>query len=123
MSVALIATKLNISSIWELFLNMLGLTTGSLAGIFALGILTTRANGVGAILGLVSGLATIYAVTLHTSVNPLLYGAVGVISSFGFGYLFSLLFKPQQVSGLTIYSLNKNSSVTDDRKCSLVVAS
>jgi Na+/proline symporter len=106
MGVALIAVRLNIQSIWETFLNVLGLTTGALAGLFALGIFTRRANGPGATLGLAAGIFTILAVSLNSSLNPLLYGAVGVLSTFVFGYVFSLPFPAGATAGLTIHSLD-----------------
>jgi Na+/proline symporter len=106
MCVALAAVGMDIRSIWELFLNVLGLTTGALAGVFALGILTTRANGAGATIGLVASIATICIVSFCTALHPLMYGAVGVCSAFGFGYFFSLFFPPQLVDGLTIHTSN-----------------
>ena len=104
MSVALLAARLDVRSIWELFLNTLGLTTGALAGVFTLGMITRRANGTGATLGLIAGVASIFITGLYTPVHPLLYGAVGVTSTFCLGYLFSLLFRQTQTEGLTIHS-------------------
>ena len=103
MSVALIATTLDITSIWEIFLNMLGLTTGALAGVFALGIFTRRANSLGATLGLIAGIATIAAGIITSAIHPLLFGALGVVATFTFGYLFSLPFSPPSVEAVTVH--------------------
>jgi solute:Na+ symporter, SSS family len=117
MTVALLAMRLNIQSIWEIFLNVLGLTTGALAGLFSLGIFTRRANATGATLGLAAGVTTLYFVTMHTHVHPLLYGAVGVIGTFVFGYLLSLPFPTPSVEGLTIHSIR-----TATRECGAISA-
>jgi solute:Na+ symporter, SSS family len=105
MSVALLAMTLSIQSIWETFLNVLGLTSGALAGLFALGIFTRRANATGATLGLFAGAATILFACLYSPIHPLLYGAVGVVSTFVFGYAFSLPFPVPASAGLTIHSV------------------
>jgi SSS family transporter len=107
MSVALLAVTLKIESIWQTFLNVLGLTTGALAGLFALGIFTRRANGTGASLGLLMGVACVLLVSTATSIHPLLYGAVGVCSTFLLGYVFSLPFPQKPLEGLTIYTLRR----------------
>lgn len=90
MSVALVASRLDIRSIWDLFLDILGLTSGVLAGLFTLGMLTRRANGFGATLGLIIGLATVLLARGYSSLHPLLYGAIGVLCTFFAGYLCSL---------------------------------
>jgi Na+/proline symporter len=107
MSVALLAMTLKIESIWQMFLNVLGLTTGALAGLFALGIFTRRANGAGATLGLLAGVACVLTVSMATPIHPLLYGAVGVCSTFLLGYVFSLPFPEMPLEGLTIYTLRR----------------
>jgi solute:Na+ symporter, SSS family len=90
MSVALIASRLDIRSIWDLFLDILGLTSGVLAGLFTLGMLTRRANSFGATLGLIIGLATVLVARGFSTLHPLLYGAIGVLCTFIAGYLCSL---------------------------------
>jgi solute:Na+ symporter, SSS family len=84
---------------------VLGLTSGALAGLFALGIFTRRANATGATLGLFAGAATILFACLYSPIHPLLYGAVGVVSTFVFGYAFSLPFPATSSAGLTIHSV------------------
>lgn len=107
-SVALIAVGADIRSIWELFINMMGLTTGILAGLFTLGILTRRANGTGATLGLGASLVAVLAAFLASPVHPMMYGVIGVLGAFGFGYLFSLPFEGQPLEGLTIYTTRQD---------------
>jgi Na+/proline symporter len=105
---ALILDKYPVESIWELFLNIIGLTTGILAGLFSLGILTTRATGAGAVMGVLISIATLIIVGLTHIVHPLMFGFVGVTSTFIGGYLMSLLGQNNQrdLKGLTIYTIN-----------------
>lgn len=105
---ALILDKYPVESIWELFLNIIGLTTGILAGLFSLGILTTRATGAGAVMGVLISIATLIIVGLTHIVHPLMFGFVGVTSTFIGGYLMSLLGQKNQrdLKGLTIYTID-----------------
>ncbi|MEX0642875.1 MAG: sodium/solute symporter [Pirellulales bacterium] len=100
MSAALLAARMDVRSIWELSLNVLGLTTGTLAGVFSLGMFSRRANSIGATLGLLAGLVTIVFASFYSSIHPLLYGAMGVINTFTFGFLFSLPFPPPDADRL-----------------------
>lgn len=108
MIAALILDNYPVESIWELFLNIIGLTTGILAGLFSLGILTKRATGAGAIMGVLISIATLTIVALTHVVHPLMFGFVGVTSTFIGGYLMSLIGKNElrDLKGLTIYTLN-----------------
>jgi SSS family solute:Na+ symporter len=95
-----------VESLWELFLNVLGLTTGILAGLFSLGILTRRANGAGAILGIIASGAAMWAVSEYGDVHALMYGCLAVVICFGAGYFFSLVTPRggKSLEGLTIHT-------------------
>lgn len=82
----------NIKSLWDQFYRFLGLFTGGLGGMFLLGMLTKRANGVGTLLGLVVSAVLIWYISVFTEINFLMYSFFGVASSFIFGYVFSLMF-------------------------------
>ena len=114
MIAALILDVFPVESIWELFLNIIGLTTGILAGLFSLGILTTRATGVGAVVGVFLSIATLTFVALTHMVHPLMFGFVGVTSTFIGGYLVSLIGQKEtrDLKGLTIYTLNTAAAVS-----------
>jgi Na+/proline symporter len=103
---ALALATFDILSIYDVYLSLAGLTGGVLAGLFALGIFTRRANGTGALVGAVLGIATLYLVERHTRIHFLLYGPIGIASSALLGFLASLLFgRPlTSLEGLTIYS-------------------
>jgi solute:Na+ symporter, SSS family len=106
MTVALTMEQFPVESLWELFLNVLGLTTGILAGLFSLGILTRRANGAGAILGVISSGAAMWAVSEYGDVHALMYGCLAVVICFGAGYFFSLVTPRdgKSLEGLTIHT-------------------
>ncbi|MEN7550707.1 sodium/solute symporter [Rapidithrix thailandica] len=88
---ALLMANLNILSLWDQFNEVVGLFAGGLGGLFLLGIFTKKANGAGALTGLIlSGLVQ-YIVKVHTSLHLLLYAFTGMVSAFLLGYLFSLL--------------------------------
>lgn len=120
--VACIMASLNIVSIWDVFLAILGLTGSSLAGLFALGIFTRRANGHGALIGAVTSAAVLYYVQQHSQVNFLLYGAVGIIVCFVVGYVASLLIPVRQkpLDGLTLFTRIAKVPTEDAASCTAV---
>jgi Na+/proline symporter len=80
-----------IKSLWDQFYRFLGLFTGGLGGLFLLGMLTKRANGRGALLGVLGSATLIWYVSTFTPINFLLYSFIGLASCFVLGYGFSLL--------------------------------
>jgi SSS family transporter len=81
----------NIKSLWDEFYRFLGLFTGGLGGLFLLGMLTKRANGKGALLGLAVSALLIWYISVYTLISFLMYAFFGLASCFVFGYAFSLL--------------------------------
>ena len=91
--VACIMAQSEIESAFKTFNTLIGLTAGSLGGLFALGIFNRRANGSGAILGALAGFATVLG--LHFAGAPvtgLLYAAIGFITCFLSGSVLSFAF-------------------------------
>ena len=88
---ALFMASRDIPSLWELYMQIIGLFGGGLAGLFALGIFTRRANGFGALVGAVGGAVILFFVRRHTQISFLLYSSIGIASSFVIGYAVSLL--------------------------------
>ncbi len=92
-SVACIMAKSEMESAFKTFNTLIGLTAGSLGGLFALGVFNRHANGSGAVLGALLGFATVLG--LHFAEAPitgLLYAAIGFITCFVAGTLLSLAF-------------------------------
>ena len=90
---ALLLATFNISSLLDAFREVLGLFGGSLAGLFALGILTRRATGRGALTGAVASAAILWYVKSHTDIHFFLYALIGIMSCVVIGYISSLLYR------------------------------
>lgn len=92
MVLALWMANSNIKSLWDEFYRYLGLFTGGLGGMFLLGMLTKRANAKGTLMGLFASAVLIWYISVHTEISFLMYAFFGVVSCYGFGYAFSLMF-------------------------------
>lgn len=105
---ALFIAAADVKSLWDSFIGILGLFGGSMCGLFLLGMCTTRANGVGAVVGAFAGAIVLWIVQQYTAVSFLLYASIGIGATYSLGYLCSLMFKVEtKVDGLTIYSNEK----------------
>jgi solute:Na+ symporter, SSS family len=104
---ALLMATFAIKSLWDLFLQVLGLFGGGLAGVFILGIFTTRAHGRGALVGVAASTIVLLLVQRYTNVHFFLYAAVGIVTCFVVGYITSVLLPAteQSLKGLTIYTI------------------
>jgi solute:Na+ symporter, SSS family len=85
-----VATRNQDSTLFLTFLKLLGLVGGGLSGIFILGVLTKRANGIGAITGGVVSGAVMFFLVPKTDIHFFLHGAIGLITAFVVGYTVSL---------------------------------
>jgi len=108
MTAALYLISTNQDETWNLFLAITGLFGVPIAGIFALGIFTKRANAPGVLLGLFLSAITSYFVQ-QTDLTPFTVSIMSFFSSFIFGYLLSFLFPKynKNTIGLTIYTRNE----------------
>lgn len=103
----LVAT--NREETWNLFLDLTGLFGVPIAGIFALGIFTKRANVPGIFTGLILAAFISYFVG-QTNMTPFAVSVMSFFSSFILGYLASFFFPKftKDTTGLTIYSKNED---------------
>lgn len=95
------------SNLWDLFLSLTGLFGVPLAGVFALGVFTKRANGEGVLLGLALGALCAYFAS-RSDVGPFFVSIIGFAVSLIAGYLLSLFFlgrhtNQHDITALTIY--------------------
>lgn len=106
---ALVMTGWDIKSLWDEFARVLGLFSGGLAGLFLLGIFTRRANGRGAVVGLLLSGAAPFLVQRYTKASFLLYGLVGLVACVVIGYLASLAMptRARPLDGLTLRTLGR----------------
>ena len=104
---ALMAT-FPIKSVWDVFLTILGLFGGSLAGLFALGIFTKRANSAGALFGVGLSVVTLFLVQRYTPIHFFLYAGIGIVTCVAGGYVASLILpsRVKPLDGLTIFTMS-----------------
>lgn len=104
--VAVLMAAFEIKSLWDVFLQVMGLFGGGLAGVFALGIFTRRAHGRGALVGVIASAILLFLIQRYTRVHFFLYAPVGVLTCLFTGYLASLLIPSawRSLEGLTIYT-------------------
>ncbi|MEO2146089.1 MAG: sodium/solute symporter [bacterium] len=97
----------DIKSLFDQFLRVIGIFMGVLGGLFALGMLTRRCTGLGAMLGVTSGAALLFAMPLVSSINGYLYASIGIITCLLIGYGASLLSRlpARDLTGLTVHTL------------------
>ena len=104
-ALALYLSSLDISSIWDKFIELMALLGGGFAGIYALGMFTRRANWQGCAIGVVASIVLTVLAKLYTPWHVMTYIVVSVGGCMIAGYLGSLLFPPpaQSLRGLTIF--------------------
>jgi len=94
------------TAVLDLFLEVLFLAGGTLAGLFVLGIFTRRANGIGALAGAAASAGAVLVTRFGTDLQVFLHVAVGLGVCIGFGYLISLMTPPaRDLTGLTIRTM------------------
>ncbi len=100
---------LNDVSLWDRYVKLVGLFGGGLAGLFALGIFTRRANWIGALVGFVGSAVVLYLVQQAGTVHFFLYAAIGIGCCLGLGWLASLPVPGagKNLAGLTIFTIKK----------------
>ena len=103
---ALWLARSDVRSIWEAFLNVLGLFGGTISGLFVLGIFSRRAHGRGALAGaLVSG-ALVWHVSSHRLTVFWCFALIGVLSCVIVGWLASLVLPGPRAApeGMTVFT-------------------
>lgn len=111
-SIYLIAADSN--NLWDLFLLITGLFGVPLAGIFAVGIFTKRANTFGVLVGLIAGVIIAYLLNgVGGGNSPFYVSIISFVVAFVFGYLVSLVVpskNAKDITGLTIFDKDKPST-------------
>lgn len=108
LAAALYLVSTNRDETWNLFLAITGLFGVPIAGIFALGIFTKRANAPGVLIGLFLSAIASYFIQ-QTDLTPFAVSMVSFFTSFGFGYIASFFFpnSGKNITGLTIFTKNE----------------
>lgn len=106
--IAVVMTFWDINSVWDIILEVAGLFTGAMSGVFLLGIFFKKANSKGAIVGALASSIILFAVKTWTPVNFFLYSGIGIVSCVVIGLIASYFFKSDKlVEGLTIDTVGK----------------
>ena len=90
---ALVLAEMDLKNLWDASNTFIGLAASGLAGLFALGIFSRRANAPGALIGAASSIAVLYLVQRYTDIHFFLYAAIGILTCIIVGFAASLLFK------------------------------
>ena len=103
---ALVFIDPGIRSLFDSFIKVVGIFMGVLGGLFALGMLTRRATGLGALVGVVAGAAVMVALPLVSQISGYLYPAIGIAACFAVGLLASLALpgRRRDLTGLTVFT-------------------
>jgi SSS family transporter len=104
---AMYLARLNVASLWDQFIKLVALIGGGFPGVFALGLLSRRANAIGVMVGAVASIVVTWRVQTHTATNPFFHGFVAIASCMLIGYVASLLTArasdKKDLSGLTVW--------------------
>ncbi|WP_300254338.1 sodium/solute symporter [uncultured Alistipes sp.] len=107
---AFVMASWDVKSLWDEFSKILGILLGGLGGLFLLGLITRRANAIGAFCGIFGSIIVQLLVTKFQWVNLLLYSTTGFIACFVIGYVVSLLTGgSSHTDHLTIYKTKNRS--------------
>jgi SSS family transporter len=100
----------NNRSLFDSFIQVIGLFMGVLGGLFLTGMLTRRTNGPGALFGAAVGVAVLGVAVVHTEISGYLYAAIGITVCFVTAFLASLVFpgKNPAIDHLTIYGARQS---------------
>lgn len=100
-----------IRSLMDTYFVVIGMFMGALGGLFVLGVVTRRANGIGAMVGLVVGVSIMVLCWKYNLANGYLYCTIGIVSCVVVGYLVSLMFpgSKKDLAGLTLFTMQSTS--------------
>ncbi len=95
----------NVASLWDEFLRLAALIGGGLPGVFALGLLTRRANAAGVLIGVVASIGVTWWVQYRTDTSVFFHSFVAIVSCMVIGYIASLLLPAprKKLAGLTLW--------------------
>jgi SSS family solute:Na+ symporter len=105
--VGLLFISPEIRSLMEEYFKVIGMFMGALGGLFVLGVTTERANGWGALTGILVGVAVMVTVWLMKWADGYLFATIGILTSLVVGYLASFVLPSDKhdISGLTLYTM------------------
>jgi SSS family solute:Na+ symporter len=111
--VALLLSRFDIHSLFDVSIELAGLLGGGFAGAYTLGMFTRRANSAGVAIGVASSIGLTLLAWSMDLVHPYFYLAISIMLCIVIGYLASLLFPAptRDLDGLTIYTKSDSNYV------------
>ena len=106
MGVALVLSRYDIQSLFDISIELFGVLGGGFAGVYTLGMFTRRANWQGVTIGVVVSITLTMLAWSINLVHPYFYLAISILLCIVVGYCASWLFpapKREALKGLTIY--------------------
>jgi solute:Na+ symporter, SSS family len=106
MGVALLLSRYDIHSLFDISIELFGVLGGGFAGVYTLGMFTRRANWQGVAIGVAASILLTMIAWSMSLVHPYFYLAISILLCILIGYCASWLFPaptPQSLKGLTIY--------------------
>ncbi len=106
MGLALILSRYDIHSLFDVSIELAGLLGGGFAGAYTLGMFTRRANSRGVAIGIAGSIALTLLAWSFDLVHPYFYLGISIMLCIVIGYLASLCFPPptRSLEGLTIHT-------------------
>lgn len=103
-----------IRSLMDTYFIIIGMFMGALGGLFVLGVVTQRANTMGAIVGLSVGVTIMVLCWKFNLANGYLYCTIGILSCVIVGYVISLISPASRkdLTGLTLFTMQAKHPVT-----------
>lgn len=112
-AVALLLSRYNIRSLFDVSIALVGLLGGGFAGAYTLGMFTRRANSAGVAIGIGASIVLTLVAWHFDLVHPYYYLAISIFLCIVIGYLASLFFPAptRSLDGLTIYAKSDSNYV------------
>ena len=88
---AIALAHVEVRSLWDAFLTIIGLFGGTIAGLFGLGMISRRANARGAMIGAIAGSAATFWAWFAGHLHFYSFGMIGVLTCVGVGWTASCL--------------------------------
>jgi len=104
--VSLYMARMNITSMFQTWNEIVALLGGGFVGIYILGMFTTRASSAGAIVGALASVAAAILIKGYTEIHWIFYAPAAILSCVVVGYLASLILPgpARDLTGLTIFT-------------------
>ena len=105
---ALLLAGAGVKSMMAVWSQIMALLGGGIVGVYSLGMFTRRANGIGAISGVILSIFVTGSVKLFTSIHWQAYLPIAILTCMVGGYCVSLFSKQNRdLEGLTVYTPKK----------------